>query len=291
MQEYDSENNNRNKKKICRILIFVLIGAILLMSVYGSLRRTTARFSRDFLSPFLRTVILTEEGAFRSIHMTKPKRKLAAEIHVLQRKNLILESRNQSLKQMEEENKKLRALLNLPQKTGFEPVIAEISGRTASLWRERFVINKGWADGIRKGDAVAAPDRAGNIVFTGIITEVSAGTAVVSTLFSGDCKLSVALASDGSSGGMEMLPEKDSPVVRYLPLDGDYQDQGLIVTSGISENTPGGIPVARVKSQGKEVSPAIIRDQLYAELEVVPLVRIDSLRAVVIFTKKRTSEK
>ena len=171
------------------------------------------------------------------------------------------------------------------------PIIAEISGRTPALWRERFVINRGWADGVAKGDAVAVPDKVGQLVMAGRITEISAKTAVVSTVFSGDCRLSVVVSTDGSAGGMEIPQGKSDPVVKYLPVDGDYRENAVIATSGIADGTPGGIPVATVLSRGKDVPVALVRDQIYAEINVAPLVRIDSVRMVIVFTRQKGTAK
>ena len=285
------EQTSGNRKRTGRMILLIFAGLILISAVYGSLRRTFSRFSRDFLSPFLKTVTLTEEGAARSAQMMKPKRKLAGEVHVLQRKNLVLESRLKILGRVEEENRLLRSLLKLPEKKGYSPVIAEISGRTAPLWQEQFVINQGKVDGVAVGNAVAAPDHSGSLVMVGRVTEVSAGTAVVATVFSADCKLSVIVESDGSAGGMEVLQNRSNPVVKYLPPDGDYRNHGKVLTSGIADGTPGGIPVAEILPRENESAPAIIRDQLYAELNVKPLVRIDSVRTVVVFTVKDRKRK
>ena len=215
---FDIDNENLKGKKIYRILLCIFAGIILIAAVYTSLRRTAARFSRDFMSPFLSMVTVSEDGVFYAAQLTKPKKQLAAEVQTLQERVLLLESRNHALKNFEEENRMLRALLNLPETPGFKPVTAEISGRTAALWRERFVINRGWSDGIGVGNAVVAPDAAGNIVVVGRVIEISAGTAVVATVYSGDFRLSVVVETDTSAGGMEVLKEKENPVVRYLPI-------------------------------------------------------------------------
>ena len=83
---------------------------------------------------------------------------------------------------------------------------------------------------------------------------------------------------------MEVLKEKENPVVRYLPIGGDYQENARILTSGIADGTPAGLPVATVIPRENHQPPAIIRDHLYAELNVLPLARIDSIRTVVVFT-------
>ena len=283
---FDVDNENLKGKKVYRILLISFFSIVLIIAVYASLRRTAARFSRDFMSPFLRFVTVSEDTAHFAAQLAKPKKQLAAEVRILQDKVLLLESKKHVLKNLEEENKVLRALLKLPPAPGFLPVSAEISGRTAPLWRERFVINRGWSDGIAVGNAVAAPDQSGNIVLVGRVIEISAGSAVVATVFSGDCRLSVIIESDTVAGGMEVLKEKQLPVVRYLPIGGDYQANVRVVTSGIADDTPAGIPVGTVVSRGNDLPPAIIRDQLYAELTVAPMVRIDTVRTVIVFTKK-----
>ena len=287
----DMNDENLKGKKIYRILLFIFLGIVLLVAVYASLRRTAARFSRDFMSPFLRTVTVTEDGVFYAAQLAKPKKQLAAEVQTLQERNLILEAKIRTLQNLQTENRTLRALLKMPESPGFTPVTAEISGRTAAQWRERFVINRGWADGIRVGNAVAAPDDSGNLVMAGRVIEVSGGTAVVATVFSGDCHLSVITESDNSAGGMKVLDENTLPVVRYLPIGGKYQDYGKILTSGIAEDTPANIPVATIVPRGKDVPPAAIIDQLYAEVRVSPLIRIDTVRTVVVFTKNGDAAK
>ena len=281
----DLDNDKLKGKKIYRMLLFFFLGIVLLVAVYASLRRTAARFSRDFMSPFLRAVSVTEDGAFFAAQMAKPKKQLASEVLTLQERNLILESKNHALKNLESENRTLRALLKLPATPGYTPVTAEISGRTAAQWRERFVINRGWSDGVRVGNAVVAPDDSGNIVMAGRVIEVSGGTAVVATVFSGDCHLSVIVESENVTGGMRVLDESKLPVVSYLPVGGNYQDHAKILTSGIAEDTPAMIPVATIVPRRKDVPPAEIIDQLYAEVKVSPLIRIDSVRTVVVFTK------
>ena len=287
----DMNNENLKGKKIYRALLFIFLGIVLLVAVYTSLRRTAARFSRDFMSPFLRTVTVTEDGVFYAAQLAKPKRQLAAEVHALQERNLILEAKIHTLQNLQAENKTLRALLKMPEFPGYTPVTAEISGRTSVQWRERFVINRGWADGIRVGNAVAAPDDSGNIVIAGRVIEVSGGTAVVATVFSGDCHLSVITESDNSAGGMKVLDENTLPVVSYLPISGIYRDYGKILTSGIAEDTPARIPVATIVPRGKDSPPAEIVDQLYAQVKVSPLIRIDAVRTVVVFTKNGDSGK
>ena len=287
---FDVDNENLKGKKIYRILLFSFIGVILIAAVYVSLRRTAARFSRDFMSPFLRIVTLTEDTAFFAAQLSKPKKQLALEVQNLQNRVLLLESKNHVLKNLEDENKVLRALLKLPPAPGFQPVTAEISGRTAPFWRERFVINRGWSDGVGVGNAVVTPDQVGNIVLVGRVIEISAGSAVVATVFSGDYRVSVKVETDSSTGGMEVLKEKALPVVRYLPIGGDYQPNTRVLTSGIADDTPAGIPVGIVVSRGKDVPPAVIRDQLYAELTIAPLIRIDTVRTVIVFTKKKETD-
>ena len=148
------------------------------------------------------------------------------------------------------------------------------------------MINRGWSDGVGIGNAVVTPDQVGNIVLVGRVIEISAGAAVVATVYSGDCRVSVKVETDSSTGGMEVLKEKALPVVRYLPIGGDYQANARVLTSGIADDTPAGIPVGTVISRGKDLPPAVIRDQLYAELTIAPLIKIDTVRTVIVFTRK-----
>ena len=57
------------------------------------------------------------------------------------------------------------------------------------------------------------------------------------------------------------------------------------------EDTPAKIPVATIVPRGKDIPPAEIIDQLYAQVKVSPLIRIDTVRTVVVFTKNGESVK
>ena len=57
------------------------------------------------------------------------------------------------------------------------------------------------------------------------------------------------------------------------------------MTSGVTANTPHGLPVGTVtKSANGNI--ATIRNQMYAEVEVKPLLTMDVVKYVAVYTKR-----
>ncbi len=237
------------------------------------------------MSPFLNSVVRTEDKAAAASLMLSSKIRLARQLAATSRENARLAAENNTLKSLERENRALRAFLGLPRKNGYQPVFAEVLARAVSTWREGFVINRGENDGIAPGDLVVAMDDRGRFAAAGRIKEVSKRTSTVMTLFSEECHFSVILAASRHAGGLEYDPYSRVLKVKYLPADGTYAEGEQVVTSGISSYTPPGLPVGRVvKSANGNI--ATIRDQMFAEVEVRPILNPDTIQFVAVYTKR-----
>lgn len=267
------------------IIVCVLAVTVILFAGYRTFRRFFSGFTRDFMSPFLNSVVRTEDKTAATALMLNSKVKLARQLAASSRENARLTAENSMLKTLERENADLRALLKLPRKVNYQPVFAEVVARAVPTWRETFVINRGEDDGISPGDLVVAADESGRLAAAGRIKEVSKRTSSVITLFSEECHFSVILASSRHVGGMEFEPYVRVPKVKYLPADGTYAEGELVATSGISSHTPHGLPIGRVvKSANGNV--ATIRDQMFAEVEVRPFLKMDAVKYVAVYTKR-----
>ena len=267
------------------IIGVVVISVIVVLAGYRSFRRIFSGFSRDFMSPFFSCAIKAEDKAAAAGLMLKSRRDLARQLAAASRERNRLETENALLRGQAEENRKLRALLSIPAKTGYEPVFAEILTRSVAAWRERFVINRGEKDGIAPGDLVVAPDRSGRPAVVGRIKEVSRRTATVITLYSDECHLSVILASSRLCGGLEFGSYSRRPVIKYLPADGTYAEGEIVATSGISSHTPHGLLIGTV-IRNASGHVAAIRDQMFAEVEVRPFIEMDAVKFLAVYTRK-----
>ena len=263
----------------------VVISAVVVLAGYRSFRRIFAGFSRDFMSPFFSCAVKAEDRVEAAGLMFHSKRELARQLAAATRERARLATENALLNEVAEENGRLRALLSLPGRTGYEPVFAEVLTRSVATWRERFVINRGEEDGIAPGDLVVAPDRTGRPVVAGRIKEVSKHTATVITLYSDECHLSVMLTTSRLCGALELGVYSRRPIIQYLPADGTYAEGETVATSGISSHTPHGILIGSVvRNAAGHV--ATIRDQMFAEVEVKPFLEMDSVQFLAVYIRK-----
>ena len=284
----DELSAGRKRQKNLRglyVIGCILAVLVILFAGYRSFRRFFSGFSRDFMSPFLNIAVQTEDKTAAAALMLNSKLKLARQLAATTRENARLTAENSTLKMLERENSDLRSLLKLPQKPNYLPVFAEVLTRAVPTWRETFVINRGENDGISPGDLVVAADEHGKLAAAGRIKDVSKRTATVVTLFSDECRFSVILVSSRHVGGLEFDPYTRVPEVKYLPADGTYAEGELVATSGLSSHTPHGLPIGQVvKSANGNI--ATIRNQMFAEVEVKPFLKLDTVKYVAVYTKR-----
>lgn len=184
-----------------------------------------------------------------------------------------------TVKATQEENRELRALLDLPVSAGWQRVAAPVVVRDPVTWNRRFRIGKGSAHGVREGAIVLA----GSDV-VGRVAEVSRSTALVLTVADPACKLSVRLPQTGATGVLSgRLTQKWHGVplclINYLPRDKVYDSGEVVVTSGLGGPVPPGIRVGHVIPWDTG-EPARIVKTAYVQVLMRPTARFDALRHV-----------
>lgn len=137
LQEEKIDSGRRRKHlRGLTVIGCVLAAVLILFAGYRSFRRFFSGLSRDFMSPFLNSVVRTEDKAAAASLMLSSKIRLARQLAATSRENARLAAENNTLKSLERENRALRAFLGLPRKNGYQPVFAEVLARAVSTWRE-----------------------------------------------------------------------------------------------------------------------------------------------------------
>jgi rod shape-determining protein MreC len=148
-------------------------------------------------------------------------------------------------KEMQSENERLRALLKFKERIGFDTVSAEVVARNPNDWVGSFVINKGFADGIRKNSAVcSAKGLLGKVVEPG--EKISSVMLITHPGFRAGGMLSNTRIS-----GVVVGAGKGTAKMLYLPIDAEVPKGAVVVTSGLSRVFPKGITIGRVVSVGR----------------------------------------
>lgn len=266
-------------------LLFLLLGAVVLMTLPHERRLTLATAVRSTaLAPVLRLhTWLSETGAARASYQ-----RLAADRDSLGARVLALQG-------VEEENLRLRALLELAERgrDRFRPANLTPAGRAGEGVKRSFVLDAGSRVGVAGDAPVVAP---GGLL--GIVRSVLPSQAAGDFWTHPDFRVSV-MTTDGSVFGI-IRPLGGTPLAMLLegaPFQAELPAGTELVTSGLGGIFPRGIPIGRVTRQTAEeagwaksylVEPAVHPD---AVREVMVLIeRADTVDVTDLWQRSVTGE-
>lgn len=170
------------------------------------------------------------------------RERLIEENDALQHEHLRLNARLQRLIALEEENRRIRAMLNSSKQLHNAVQIAEILSTSMDPYQHRIRISRGERDGVADGQAL--------IDAHGIVGQIIEVTPYSST---------AVLISDESQGVPVQVNRNGLRTVAhgtgssrlklpFLPANSDIQPGDLLVSSGLGGKYPAGYPVAVVES-------------------------------------------
>jgi rod shape-determining protein MreC len=191
------------------------------------------------------------------------------------------ELRLQSLQVEEtrEENVRLRRLLSLRERLPLSTLAGEVIGREAGGWVRALTVNRGDRSGVARQAPVIVPDG-----LVGRVVQVRAGTSVVQLLTDPASTVGAIVQRTRTAG----LVEGDAGGVlrfKFMARDGAHVARGdLIVTAGLGNLFPKGLPVGRV---------AAIEDKgsaLFHFAIVAPVVDFSRVEEVLLVTGQTTQD-
>lgn len=182
----------------------------------------------------------------------------------------ILRRRLFDLRELEQENVRLRGLLNFKQKSTLHLVSARVIARSPDSWSSSVIIDKGKFNGVRRGMAV--------INGQGLVGRVAESV---------DYSSKVLLINDPSQGISSIVQRSrqeglvsgslgSNLIMRYLPEDAQITIGDIIVTSELSQVYPKGLLIGKVVNIAKEFSGL----SLYAVVK--PAADLSSLEEVSV---------
>jgi rod shape-determining protein MreC len=275
----------RRRRAALAVLVALSIG---LLTVYfgegpGGLLHGLQRGAQEVLQPI-------ETGVSRA---TKPFRDLVGWVgdninaksdnDKLKKENADLRERVARAQAAEDENRKLRGLVGLPQRPGYpdgvEPVTARVIGRSSSVWYDAVQIDAGSSDGVRVDQPVVT-----NGGLAGRVTSVTGGTATVTLVVDSSSAVSAQVLPDGKFGVVR--PKVGNPNdmrLEYLDKSSAVQQGDLVITSGSTDDKleslfPKGIPIGRVK----RVDPQEL--DVYERVHIEPFADFKRMEFVQVIT-------
>ena len=158
-----------------------------------------------------------------------------------------LQNENARMVEYEQENERLRKLLDFKEKQGdFVTVPCEVVGRSFTNWNSEFVINKGTDNGVDVGAVVVE-----NGGLVGSVTMAGKNWARVTTLLDTETSVSAMVIRSGAYGiaeGDMQLSADNLCMLTYTAKDADIAIGDTVETSGLGKMYPQGIIIGKVKS-------------------------------------------
>ncbi|MBI3986014.1 MAG: rod shape-determining protein MreC [Lentisphaerae bacterium] len=187
------------------------------------------------------------------------------------------------LQPLEEENRALRASLNLPAPFSRRWVAAEVISRDVNGWWRLIRINKGSRDGIERDMPVVVGDGV-----LGKTVDVSRYTSDVLLLTDPASRISATLPRTRSFG---ILRGQGAPIVgsplclmTFIDKNAECRPGDEVATSGWGDVYPRGLPIGHIRAVEMD------RSGLYQSATLEPAADLRTLRFVFVVTDRAKAE-
>lgn len=190
-----------------------------------------------------------------------------------------LEIERQRLLEAEATNRRLQRLLDFRSELPAGAITASIIAASATSWFQSCVLNKGSADGVRKGMAVVTP-----LGVVGKVVAVTGRTAKVLLLTDPNSGIDVLVQRTRSRGIVSGSLESGT-VLKYIKRSEDVQEGDRLVTSGLDSVFPKGMlagTVIKVRKQSRG---------LFQTVEVLPAVQASLVEEVLVVSGETEAAK
>ncbi|GIX24689.1 MAG: rod shape-determining protein MreC [Caldimonas sp.] len=274
----------------------------------GTLDRTPPPFFRQGPSAFTRLIVFSALALFlmvadRRLSVTEPLRAvIATALHPVQQVLLMpvqaisaagqylqglaaaraaeAQARRQLADQavrlsrldlLEQENARLRELLQLRSTVSTRTLAAEVLYDRPDPYTRKVVIDRGLTQGVVPGSPVIDP--------TGVIgqvTRVYPLTSEVTLLVDKDAVIPVLNTRTQVRGLAYGDPQRAGLELRFMPTNADVREGDTLATSGVDGVYPAGLPVAVVSRVERRA------DSAFARILLEPVGQLDSARHVLV---------
>jgi len=196
----------------------------------------------------------------------------------LQREITELQGADTRAEMLQRENQRLREMLQLRSEVDADIHIARVTRRLPSNWTRQVSIDAGRDDGVSLNDVVMVP--AGLV---GKVIKLTDNTAQIMLITSPESGIGVEVAESGDAGvAVGHVTHEDRLLATFFDSDVEVSEDDTIVTSGLGEHFPHGIPVGIVEKVD------LCELGLLQEVWVKPLANLSRLSEVMVI--KRAQE-
>lgn len=265
----------RGPAPLVRLSFFVALSLFLLVA---DLRFQTLEPTRmavaALLWPLQKAVLLPVEGAGEAGNYFSSLTRLARENATLRERQLA--QANLLLRQahLDEENRRLRALLDMGERVDAPAQAAEILYAARDPFSRRVVINRGTTHGIETGQAVID-----DVGVVGQVTRAFPLSSEVTLLTDKNQAIPVQVARTGQRAVLAGAGD-GALELKFLSANADIQRGDALVTSGLDGIYLPGLPVARVETIDRDTSFS------FARIECAPLAGVERHGQVLVLGRR-----
>lgn len=263
---------HRGPSPLAKLAFFGLLSLALLFTdtryrYLESVRQAVA----TALYPLQRSVQLPGEAIGYLATYLSSQRGLALDNAALQERLLAEALSVQGYRSLEQENARLRALLNVEARFPGAATAAEVLYSGRDPFTQKLYVDKGETAGVQPGQAVI--DETGVV---GQVTRVLPTMAEVTLVTDKDHAVPVKVERSGVRSVMYGAGGGRLPELRFLSPNAEIQAGDRLVTSGIDGTYPAGLVVAQVVSVERDTG------QMFARVLVTPLAGVEKSRYVLV---------
>jgi rod shape-determining protein MreC len=266
------------KKSSIIALVAFVVTVGLLFTITPGMTKTIQSRMLDVISPFLRTGSLMQKRLTAMKEGLKKLDELQEENQRLSVQVKELKATNQTLRDMELENNKLRKALQYRERATFKLVPARIIARDAGTWWQTVKIDKGFEDGVDADMPVLTEDG-----LVGKTTTVAGHMASVVLIADETCKVAAMVEGTREQGilrggrtSTSVMPEIG---LMFLSKNAGLQAGQKVYTSGVGGVYPSGVLIGGIKKF--ETRP------LDGYATIVPAVDLSNLQDVFVVAGRR----
>lgn len=238
----------KQRMHIAAVAAFVILVTITFI-VMGQ-GHTTQRLQSGFLgmiSPFLRQGSSLDRKYTEMKEGLKSLKRLEEDNKRLLVENKNLSATNQTLRDMEAENNKLRNALGYKERAVFTLVPARIIARDASTWYQTVKIDRGSADGVKPDMPLLTEE--GLVGKT--TSAVAEHAATVILIADENCRVAANIEGSTEKGIVrgERMANRGIPAIglSFITKQANLQPGQKVYTSGVGGVFPSGVPIGAVK--------------------------------------------
>lgn len=173
--------------------------------------------------------------------------------------------------QLQQENARLRALLELRERLSLRARAAEVLYDAPDPYTRKIIVDRGSSHGILPGSPVVNEDGV-----LGQVTRVYPMTAEITLAIDEDAAIPVHNLRTGQRGVVFGSPSSDSMELRFVAANADVQVGDLLQTSGLDGVYPPGLAVAKVSRLDRRTQSD------FAKIMLQPMASPDHVRHVLV---------